>query len=219
MNEIKESHESYAMASFSRVTSSENHNLFGSSITHNNTITLTICQGERHRDLHREHFFPRNKLIEVEMSQNQFSELITSLNMGSGIPVTLRHLGGVRKEDPPYHNQRHLFENEFKKDIQDVGKKLSAVAQELETMLEEKAPKRVFKEFVHKLRMVAQHINSNLPFVQKQFNEAMDKTVTEAKSEVESFVFNRVTSLGIEGLKTNLLELEGNDHTKEKLEN
>ena len=46
-----------------------------------------------------------------------------------------------------------------------------------------------------------------MPFVQKSFNKAMDKTVHEAKGEVEAFVMNKVTSLGIEGLEKEMLKL------------
>jgi len=57
---------------------------------------------------------------------------------------------------------------------------------------------------------------ANMPFVQTQFNEAMDKTVTEAKAEVEAFVSHKVTSLGLAslkelGMKDAQLRLEGKD--------
>jgi len=206
--EKKEEHESYALASFSRISSSGNHNLFGSSIKHSHTITLSISKAERHRDLNREWYFPRQEIIEVEMSQNQFAELISSLNCGSGVPCTLRRHEGRGIEDPPYHNQRHLFENEFKEKTQQVGERLSSLATDLQQLLDEKAPKRAFREFVERVRMTAQEVNSNMPFVQSSFNEAMDKTVVEAKGEVESFVLNRVTSLGIEALKDQAPQIE-----------
>jgi ElaB/YqjD/DUF883 family membrane-anchored ribosome-binding protein len=53
-----------------------------------------------------------------------------------------------------------------------------------------------------KLRMLMQNINSNMPFVQSQFNEAMDKTVTEAKAEVEGFVEGKIRALGIDALQS-----------------
>ena len=55
--------------------------------------------------------------------------------------------------------------------------------------------------------MLMQDVNSNLPFVQRSFNKSIDKTVLEAKGEVEAFVMNKVTSLGIKGLEKEMLQL------------
>jgi len=51
-------------------------------------------------------------------------------------------------------------------------------------------------------------VDDSIPFLQKSFNEAMDKTVNEAKGEVEAFVMNKVTSLGIEKMKDDLIQLQ-----------
>jgi hypothetical protein len=207
-------HESYGMVRFSRITSSGQKNLFGSSITHSNTITLTIGRGEVKRDLNREWFFSHEDIVEVEMSENQFAELITTLNAGSGIPCTIRRLEGKGIEDPPYENKRQLFENEFRDDVKKIGANLNTLAVELQQLLDEKAPTRVFREFVNKVKMVAQDVCANLPFVQKSFNEAIDKTVTEAKSDIEAFVMNKVTSLGIEALKMKVPMIENDSEGK-----
>jgi len=39
----------------------------------------------------------------------------------------------------------------------------------------------------------------------------MDKTVTEAKGEVEAFVTNKITSLGIAALKDQIPEIENKE--------
>ena len=49
--------------------------------------------------------------------------------------------------------------------------------------------------------MLRQEIESNVPFIQQSFNEQMDKTVMEAKGEVEGFVMNKLMSAGLEGLQ------------------
>ena len=40
-------------------------------------------------------------------------------------------------------------------------------------------------------------ISTNTEFVYKQFNEQMDKTVMEAKGEVEAFCQNKINSIAI----------------------
>ena len=88
--EKKEKHPSYGMLGFSRRQGSKT-NLFGSSIQHQNTISMTLRQGEMHRGLNTDWFFGGDVIVEVEMSQAQFAEAITSMNMGSGVPVTIRY--------------------------------------------------------------------------------------------------------------------------------
>jgi len=84
-------------------------------MTHNETA-------EKERHLNRDWFHKKKHLIEVEMSQTQFAEMITSLNVGDGVPCTIRYLPDKHRiEDPPDTSQRQIFENEFKQEI----KKLS----------------------------------------------------------------------------------------------
>ena len=46
-------------------------------------------------------------------------------------------------------------------------------------------------------------------FVQRSFNDAMDKTVNEAKGEVEAFTLNRILSFGIKGIEESLANTKG----------
>ena len=202
-----DNHESYGMVGFSRITSNRSQPLFGSSIGHRNTIQLTIKSASVDRKLHHNWFHGEKELIKIEMSSNQFAELITSLNMGDGIPCTLRRVNGQIMEPPPYKDQRKKFEDEFENDVKEVGKKLSSLYEKFQTLLNEKAPKRAYREFADILRMLAQDVNSNIPFVQSSFNEAIDKTVIEAKCEVESFVLNKIHNLGLEGLKDEMFKI------------
>ena len=56
--------------------------------------------------------------------------------------------------------------------------------------------------------MLRQEVESHVPFIQNSFNEQMDKTVLEAKGEVEGFVMHKVISAGLEGLQKELKMLE-----------
>lgn len=208
----KETHESYGMMGFYR-SSGGHTNLFGSSIKHQHTIRLRLKTVYKHRRLNETRYFGEREIVEVEMSQNQFAELITSMNMGDGIPVTIRRINGKRTEDCPEENQREIFEREFEEKMKSLDDKLRTLTVQAEQILNDKsAPKKSDKETIlMQLRMLHQEISSNIPFMASQFNEQMYKTVTEAKGEVEAFVMNKVHSLGIEGLKMEMLALnEGN---------
>jgi len=45
-----------------------------------------------------------------------------------------------------------------------------------------------------------QNIKSNIPFVNEQFTEQMDKTITEAKGEIEAFIEHKIRSAGLEAI-------------------
>jgi len=202
MDGTKETHESYGLVGVSRRTGDPGP-LFGSSIRHGNYVALTVRRAEKNRDLHRHWYFGHESLIQVEMSNTQFAEMITSMNIGDGVPCTIRYIENKRMENPPETQQRQIFEDEFKADVQKVGGKISSAIENAKMLLSTKGTiKKADKQrIIGLLESVAQDINSNMPFVETQFNNAMDKSVHEAKGEIEGFIQNKITSLGIEAIR------------------
>jgi len=206
-----EQHESYGMIGASRI-SGTNRNLYGSSINHSNTISLRIKKGEKERDLNRNWYFGKELLIEVEMSQTQFAEMITSINMGDGIPCTIRHFSGYGEiEDPPEVSQRQIFEKEFSDDIRSVNELIKDDKNIIKELLLKKGGISIKerKEISDHIDKIIQAITRSIPFVQRSFNDAMDKTVNEAKGEVEAFTLNRILSFGIKGIEESLANTKG----------
>ena len=146
--EIK--HESFAMMGISRVNCNKGQPLFGSSILHNNTIKLKIAPAKIDRHLNRDWFHTtRTPYIEVEMSYSQFAEAITALNVGDGIPVTLKYLNGKEIEECPYLDKRQMFEQEFKKEMKDLHDKLATLTEKTEAILsDKKVPTKADKETI-----------------------------------------------------------------------
>lgn len=52
--------------------------------------------------------------------------------------------------------------------------------------------------YLYMMEKVLQEMRSNIPFVYDMFNEAMDKTILEAKGEVEAFVEHKLRSIGVD---------------------
>jgi len=200
---ITDKHESYAMLQISRVNCNEGMNLFGSSIKHSNTIRLRIAEGSVDRHLNRDWYHGGKKYIEIEMSSNQFAEAITTLNQGDGVPVTLKYLGEKEIESCPSVNKRQGFENEFKERMAELDLKLNQLTTNTEILLNNKKnlTKRDREDILHEINMLRQEVRSNIPFVAKSFNEQMDKTVLEAKGEVEGSIIHKIISTGLKGLK------------------
>lgn len=77
---------------------------------------------------------------------------------------------------------------------------------------QKKALTKADKEAViSKLRKLSMDLGCNLDFIADQFNEQMDKTVMEAKGEIESFCQNKINAIASAALvehRDEILKLE-----------
>ena len=219
----RQDHESYGMLSFSRVSSSSAQPLFGSSIKHRNTILLRLKRGHMRRSLNEDWYFGDDTLFEVEMSATQFADLITSLNMNDGVPVTIRYMrtGDFHEcEEPPFIDRGEIHRAEFKEHIEDVYE----ISRKLIKVLEEKfTTKKTFnkadKEEILKIcNRIKQNIGSNQDFQIRQFDRQMEQSKTEAKGEIEAFFQNKINQIAQQALVDNPEKLFGDAHSPVSLE-
>lgn len=193
----KTSHPSYGTLAFSRRTGGATP-LFGSSIEHRDTIAMTLYHADITRGLHQDSIYGGRAITEVEMSYSQFAEAITSMNMGSGVPVTIRWTEKDGKIPPcDFVSKREQFTDEFNEkrkkateDAQQIIKDVTELFSQKKALT--KADKDVILNKLHHLNM---DIGCNMDFIADQFNEQMDKTVMEAKGEIEAFMQNKVNSI------------------------
>lgn len=219
----RQNHESYGMLCFHRVTCSGAQPLFGSSIKHHDTIMLTLKTGHMRRNLNEDWFYGDRTLFEVEMSATQFADLITSLNQGDGVPVTIRCMreGSLHKcEQPPFIDRDALHKAEFKEHLDDVYATSKRLIHELE---EKFANKKTFnkadqKEILDICRRISQNIGCNQDFQISQFDRQMERTTTEAKGEIEAFFQNKINQIAQQALVENPEKLLGDIHSPVSLE-
>ena len=136
------------------------------------------------------------------MSPNQFAEAITTLNVGDGVPCTIRRIGKAGVADCPEETMRQVFEDEFKHSCVKASNAACGLIERAQELLGQKTIKASErKELLDVLFRLKQDLKSNLPFIETQFNEAMDDVVADAKGEVEAFFTHRVTDLGLQALQ------------------
>ena len=210
-DDVTVEHESFGLLSFLRTQSNQNKHLFGSSIKHQNTIHMRFKACEENRGLNRYWYYPKETIIDIEMSYSQFAEAIVAMNT-TGIPCTIRKVMGHEMEDCPGESQREMFEKEFKGKVLDVTTRVRDLKMAADDLLERKGPLKVAekKELANMIHMLVMEVRSNLPFIQSSYNEAMDKTTMEAKSEIESFVNHQVHTLGLEQFKKQFAQIASN---------
>lgn len=218
----KDKQEAYGLLGFYRQTSSDKHPLFGSSIKHSNTIALKIQDASVHRGLHKDWFHGDNLLIEVEMSQSQFAEAITSMNMNDGIPCTIRYIQGKgRIPDIEFKDTVKKFNTEFSFHIINSADEARQLLKDTNELFSNKASigKRDREEILNRLSQLITHLDGNSKFIVTQFENQMDKTVTEAKAEIEAFIQNKMSSIASQsiadkqsiGLSSDILSITNGD--------
>lgn len=155
------------------------------------------------RHLNRDWYHADKEIVEVSMSNTQFAEAITSLNMGSGVPVTLSYIDGKQIQPCPEENKREEFQKEFKNRCIEMDSKVEGMIEAASMLLSKGGAVSMAdrRSLVSQLQGLRQEIRSNLPFVQKSFDEQMDKTIMEGKGEIEAFFTGEITRLGVEAFQ------------------
>jgi hypothetical protein len=140
------------------------------------------------------------------MSTSQFADAITSLNQGEGVPCTITVLAGKKVPEPSYTNKRVLFDKEFEHQMAKITSDTNKFYSEIGRILAKPNIGKGDREAImEQIRLLRQELDKNVPFIKTQFTEQMDQTVTEAKGEFESFMDNKIRTMGLEGFKKELM--------------
>lgn len=192
-------HPSFAQIKAARVHSSKPVAMYGSAIRHGHYIILEISESEEHRQLNRYWHHDRKQIIQVRMSETQFAQFVTSLNIGGGTTCTIERRDGKGVEEPPYVDRTQLVKTEFEKHAKLVAKTLANAEARMAELLKPgakvtKAELTLLKEDIER---AAREIGSNMPYMSDSFEEAMAETVGEAKGTIEAFMMDAAAKAGL----------------------
>lgn len=205
----KYKHPSYATARFSRCSGQKE--LFNSSMQHQHFITLTICEADKEVTGERDWVFGHKEIIEVAMSEAQFASLITTLNMGSGVPCTIQHIGGEFVEQPLGEDRINSHRDMVKEALTGKLDALKGTLAKLRLMRKHKK-RPTLKELDEIVSSFAHHVDNferNMEYYAGCFEEHAEQVVADAKAEVEAFVSQTMMATGIEAHAQ--LKLENKD--------
>lgn len=199
-NEIQ--HESFGMMGFSRITA-HGEVLHGSELKHNTIIAMRLHHAIKRREYGRDWHHAQSQIVEVYMSQNQFSEMITSMNMGDGIPVTIKATErDGHMESPDFASPIELNRSDFKEAaagaVADAETLLATMRELLGKSGTVKKADR--EELIKKAEKVVREIGANMPYMEECFEKSMDGVVTDAKGTIEAFYQHRVVEAGLNAL-------------------
>jgi len=211
----RHTHESYGQIRFSRV--SGRSRFYGSELEQDHFITLEITKSEIDRGLSQEHHFAGDVITQLRMTAGQFSELITSMNMGSGVPCTLeRYNGKITQPLPEIENRKEFVHRKFDERMKEFAKEMVDRQERARELIAKKSLNKADKEELNwLLTRLTQEVSSNIPFFGKCFQENVDEIVHEAKLEIENAIQHKVSTLGLKALHEEN-KLIGNGNSKEQ---
>jgi SMC interacting uncharacterized protein involved in chromosome segregation len=158
-----------------------------------------------HRDLSNDWTHARELVAEVSLTHNQFAELITSPNRGDGVPCTLNYVAepgsklqavpGITKIKSKADVFRAEIKESSKKQIQSLQAQIDALGAAIEAGT---TSKKQLREMHHSMVCAAGNLPSNMEFVVSQAEEALEKAVVSAKTDIEAYIGHAINRLGID---------------------
>lgn len=195
----QESHPSYGMIGFYRT--SGHTRLFGSRLPiHNHYITLRLQTAVRRFSYGEEKVsgVGGRQIVEVQFSAIQFARLLTEMNMGDGVPCTLRRINGVEMpEVPETPPELHESAAEARARVAAIREKTAADIASVRELMTGKVPKKVQEAVEAILQSHLNHVTSSVPFWSQRVDEAAERASAEAKAEVDAYVTSAVTKAGL----------------------
>src|SRR3546814_1991071 len=119
-------------------------------------------------------------MMEVNMSEAQWATFVSSMNVGAGTPCTLASVDGQPVPGLTLQNKTEKFKKEAAEDLAGAMEQLDALLKELDGMGLPKGKTAALKARAEKAK---QELESNLPFVAKQFGKHGESTVEKAKAD------------------------------------
>lgn len=211
--EDKKEHESYAVIGISRVQGSPpGHALFDSPFRHQHWIDIVVIRASKARHLHEDYIHGGEELIRVSMSEVQFANLITSANIGTGVPCTISRFDGKSMKQPPADTTRETYSKEIKVELAEIKKD----ADELEKLVAMSSPKAAEKARMRDLAgKIQRAFSDDLAFFQRQFEKKMEKAVSSARAEIQAHVTHIVQKAGLKAIKEGEEPFRLEDSSKE----
>jgi hypothetical protein len=193
-------HEAFGRVQFNRINGRAH--FYGSDLPQDTYIELEISNSEIQRDLMQDRYYPTKQLIKARMSSGQFSELITSMNSGSGACCTVERFDGKKIENlPEIENRKEFVNRKFEDRMKFFADSIKKTQQEAKELVKKKTlSKEDVRSLSNKLEWLTTEISNNIPFFAKCFQETMDEMVFEAKLEVDNAIQHKINVLGLNAL-------------------
>ncbi|MFJ2420207.1 hypothetical protein [Streptomyces brevispora] len=191
-----EIHPAFGVAVVTR-RSGGGRSLFQSDLLHNETISLSVHEATRKRDLSHDWVHPGRELVEIEMSLAQWGALVSSMGLGSGVPVTIRRTEHDALVPEIPHQPRTAESLREVREVTDrMYAEVRAATAALHEAIHEKKGVRATKEALNALELAVAGAGNNAQFTVDSLVEAGEKVVAQARADIEAHALEVVRLTG-----------------------
>lgn len=195
--DYREEHPAFGLVSVSRGQGTPRA-LFQSDLMHSETITLSIHRAERGRSLMHDWTHPRKELIEVEMSLAQWGAVVSSIGIGSGVPVTIRRTESeVYVDDLPYEPRIAAVVGEAKASVGKLVERIREKYGVLREAFDGKQGIRAQRAALDSLGNTLSQVEGNAEFAVKSVTRAAEQVTAQAKSDIEAHILSAAQITGL----------------------
>lgn len=171
--------------------------LFQSDLVHNDTIRLSLRRATRKRDLNHDWVHASDELVEVEMSLAQWGALVSSIGLGSGVPVTIRRTEqDVFVPDIPHQPRTAESLHEVKSVTDRLYRQVKVATAELHAAIYERKGARAVKDALNQVENTVANAGSNAQFAVNSLAEAGEKVVAQARADIEAHILEALRVTG-----------------------
>lgn len=215
----RRSHPAFAVMKASRFNGGEG-TMYGSPLRHSGGISVSVELSDEHISFSHSNYWPKHQvdggptIVEVRMSEAQWAAFISTLNVGSGVPVTLEYARTGPLERMPYIVETS-FEQKRADDIraktEEQNAQMRAALARFDELLEGGTIKKSdLRELRQMLVQCGDHLASNTGFAARMLTEHQEKLVESAKAEVSAMVTRMAMQFPqLAGQGPQLLQIEG----------
>lgn len=204
-----DAHPAWAVIGASRIQSNPGQVLFDSDIVHANTVRIRLMLATRKRELHHDYIHGSKMLAEVELSEAQWASFVSAMNVGDGVPCTLRFDGDYV---PGFPHEPQLAETMA--ETHAAAERAFGDIREAFTAVENATTAKEKREAMDTLRARINNATPNVDFAGQQLVKQAEDVVQKAKADVEAFVTTRARQLGIDVGSYTLALPGGNDESE-----
>lgn len=196
-NDQSEQHPSYGCIRLNHVSGGDDR-LFMSPLRHTNRIRLTISGAKHTRSLNSDwHMSNSSTMIEVDMSEQQFAQMISSFGNSTGAPCTIRRQADQMIEAPPVQLKSERHYTEAKQAAAEALAQLDSLQTDLE-LLTSKLPKKTQEQLSSRVASTRRILADHIPWIVQMIHEHMDKVVGAAKHEIQAEIARRLGNANLQ---------------------
>lgn len=173
--------------------------LFQSDVQHQEFITLSIHRAERTRDLSHDWVHPREELVEVRLSLAQWGALVSSIGLGSGVPVTITSTTEDRMVPAiPFAPRIAASLNEVRGSVGKLLARAKETLGDLTDAIEQKKGVVAVRNALRTHTSTLDNAEGNAAFTVEALVEAGESVTSQVKADIEAHILAAAAQTGLE---------------------